>query len=120
MRTEKTQLRATALRATATPAEIHLWHFLRRRYMRGHRFRRQVPIGPYILDFFCINAQLAIEIDGSQHALARAYDERRDRYLENRGMRVLRFWNNEVLQQTDAVLQVILGALESSFETPPP
>ena len=99
---------------------MHLWQFLRRRYLRGHRFRRQAPVGPYILDFFCIEARLAIEIDGSQHALTRAYDERRDRYLESRGIRVLRFWNNEVLQQTDAVLQVILESLESSIETPPP
>jgi adenine-specific DNA-methyltransferase len=99
---------------------MRLWHFLRRRHLRGHRFRRQVPVGPYILDFFCNKAQLAIEIDGSQNALTRSYDERRERYLANCGIRVLRFWNNEVLQQTDAVLEVVLDALESSTPKMPP
>ena len=77
-------------------------------------------MGPYILDFFCIEARLAIEIDGSQHALARTYDERRDRYLASCGIGVLRFWNNEVLQQTDAVLEVVLKALESPRSESPP
>ena len=120
MRNAKTQARATALRRAQTDAEQRMWHFLRRRHLRGYRFRRQVPVGPYILDFFCIEARLAIEIDGSQHASARTYDERREKFLADCGIRVLRFWNNEVLQQTDAVLQVVLNALESSAAKMPP
>jgi adenine-specific DNA-methyltransferase len=71
------------------------------------RFRRQVPIGPFIVDFACLRAMLVIELDGGQHQLAMAYDAERSRFLKRQGFRVLRFWNNDVLVQTQAVLEVI-------------
>jgi very-short-patch-repair endonuclease len=112
MRNARTQRRATELRHGATHAEKQLWHFLRKRNLCGCRFRRQVPVGPYIIDFLCTEVGLVIEIDGSQHAEAHTYDERRERFLAAQGLRVLRFWNNEVLQQTDAVLEVVIRALK--------
>jgi very-short-patch-repair endonuclease len=112
MRNARTQRRAIELRHAATYAEKHLWHFLRKRNLCGYRFRRQVPVGPYIVDFLCAEIGLVIEIDGSQHAQEHTYDERRARFLAAQGLRVLRFWNNEVLQQTDAVLEVVIRALK--------
>jgi very-short-patch-repair endonuclease len=88
-----------------------MWYFLRRSHLLGFRFRRQVPIGPYIVDFLCIDAALVIEIDGSQHADARVYDARRERFLASRGLRVVRFWNTEVLLETDGVIELILREL---------
>jgi very-short-patch-repair endonuclease len=88
-----------------------MWYFLRRGNLLGFRFRRQAPIGPYIVDFLCIDAALVIEIDGSQHADARVYDARRERLLAARGLRVLRFWNTEVLLETEGVIEVILREL---------
>jgi adenine-specific DNA-methyltransferase len=72
-----------------------------------------VPIGDYIADFACLDAKLVIELDGGQHQEQHRYDEHRDRQLEARGFRVLRFWDNQVLQETQSVLQVISRALES-------
>ena len=95
-----------------TDSEQRLWFFLRKRCLGGWRFRRQVPIGPYIVDFACFERRVIIEIDGSQHASAHTYDSRRDRYLSARGFRVLRFWNNEVTKETSAVLEAVLSALE--------
>ncbi len=100
------------LRKNMTPAEWRLWQYLRGKQLGGYRFRRQQPLGQYILDFVCVNAKLVIEIDGGQHAEQTAYDEMRTRYLQNLGFTVIRFWNNEVLQQTDAVLTAILHKLE--------
>jgi very-short-patch-repair endonuclease len=99
-----------------TDAELRLWYTLRRHGLNGYKFRRQHPVGPYILDFYCPQAGLVIEVDGGQHfepALA-TRDAARTRYLERTGLRVLRFTNLEVLQQTDAVLSVILEALNPS------
>jgi very-short-patch-repair endonuclease len=87
---------------------------LRRRQIDGHRFRRQVPIGPYIVDFACLGARLVIEVDGSQHFDEADADRERTEWLEARGYRVLRFWNDEVLQQTDGVLEMVQHALLSS------
>lgn len=100
------------LRKNMTPAEQRLWKHLRGKRLGGYRFRRQQPLGQYILDFVCVDAKLVIEIDGGQHAEQNAYDETRTRYLQNLGFTVIRFWNNEVLQQTDAVLTAILHKLE--------
>jgi very-short-patch-repair endonuclease len=116
MRNARTQRYAKELRYAATDAERHLWYFLRRRNLSGFRFRRQVPIGPYVVDFLCLEASLVIELDGGQHAEAQDYDRRRDDVLRARGLRVLRFWDNHVLQQTDAVLEVVLRELKM----PPP
>jgi very-short-patch-repair endonuclease len=105
------------LRSEMTDAENHLWTRLRRKQIGGYRFRRQVPIGPYVVDFACLHSWLAIEVDGGQHGEAIERDDRRTAWLESRGFRVLRFWNNEVLQQTDGVLERINKAL---LEPPPP
>jgi very-short-patch-repair endonuclease len=113
MRNSTAQRHARQLRNQATDAEKHLWQYLRRRHLASHRFRRQFPIGGYIADFACLEAKLVIELDGGEHADRRAYDERRDRRLEAEGFRVLRFWDNQVFQETQAVLEEILRALES-------
>jgi len=90
-----------------TDAEKHLWQHLRARQVNGFKFRRQHPIGKYILDFACINAKLAIEIDGGQHNEMQNQDNLRTAWLETHGWKVLRFWNNDVLQNTAGVLEVI-------------
>ena len=112
MRDRFTQLRAKELRHRLTEAEQHLWQYLRRRFVLGCRFRRQVPIGPYIADFACLNPRLVVEVDGSQHSAQSIYDAKRDAFLRARGYRVLRFHSNEVLAETDAVLAVIFRAIE--------
>ncbi len=109
--------RARRLRTQTTDAENRLWTRLRRRQIDGFRFRRQVPVGGYILDFACLRAWLVIEVDGSQHREALERDDRRTAWLESRGFRVLRFWDNAVLQETDGVLESIRGAL---LAPPPP
>ena len=113
MRDPLAQRRATALRKKSTEAEQRLWYHLRRRHVSGARFRRQVPIGPFIADFACLGACLIVEVDGSQHR-GNLKDVMRDRYLRERGFHVLRFWDNEVLQETDAVLEVIRRWLQAA------
>jgi very-short-patch-repair endonuclease len=113
MRNATTQLRARQLRNDATDCERILWRYLRMRQLAGFRFRRQVPIGQYIADFGCIEARLIVEVDGGQHQ-GSGHDETRDALLSEKGFKVLRFWNNQVLQETEAVLEGILGALGSS------
>jgi very-short-patch-repair endonuclease len=103
-------LRARALRTTLTDAERRLWSILRGRQLRGFKFRRQRPFGPYILDFVCLEHRLVIETDGGQHA-DNAQDAIRTAWLEKRGWRVMRFWNNEILQNADGIADTILGAL---------
>jgi very-short-patch-repair endonuclease len=94
-----------------TDAERRLWYRLRARRFGGYKFKRQVPIGSYVVDFACLGRKLIIEIDGGQHATA-ANDGVRDKCLAAAGFRVLRFWNHDVLRSTDAVLAEILSALE--------
>ncbi len=108
-----TELRefARSLRKEQTDAESTLWRLLRDRRIAGAKFRRQHPIPPYVVDFYCHEANLVVEVDGGQHAEQRRGDERRTAFLERRGLRVLRFWNHEVLQETDAVLEHIWQAL---------
>jgi len=89
-----------------TEAERRLWRGLRMRQMAGFKFRRQVPLGPYIVDFVCLEARLVIEVDGGQHA-GSEHDRVRDAWLEAQGFRMLRFWNSEVLGQTHDVLERI-------------
>lgn len=100
-----------------TDAETALWWRLRHRQLNGHRFRRQVPIGPYIADFACLAARLVVEVDGGQHIDDADRDERRTAWLEERGYRVLRFWNTDVLTNIEAVLETMLRALPAA---PPP
>jgi len=112
MRDYFTQQRARELRGHLSDAEQRLWRYLRRKYLHRHRFRRQVPIGPYIADFACLTASLIVEVDGSQHAREHVYDEKRDEYLRSRGFRVLRFWSDQVLRETEGVLTAILRELD--------
>ncbi|WP_368563366.1 endonuclease domain-containing protein [Pseudoxanthomonas sp. UTMC 1351] len=105
--------RARELRNAATEAENHLWQRLRLKQLAGFKFRRQVPIAGYIADFLCPEAKLIIELDGGQHYDQIAYDERRTGVLQANGYHVLRYWNNDALVQTEAVLEDILGALIS-------
>ncbi len=105
--------RARQLRREATEAETRLWRHLRNRRLGNHKFRRQVWIGPFIADFLCMDAMLVVEVDGSQHIGDVAYDADRTAYLANKGYRVIRVWNNDVMQRTDDVLAAILSALGS-------
>jgi very-short-patch-repair endonuclease len=102
---------ARRLRSTPTDAETRLWSRLRRRQLDGFRFRRQQPIGAYVVDFFCAEAKLVVEVDGGQHGDDAARDVTRTRWLEKHGYRVIRFWNNDVLANTDGVLIAIREAL---------
>jgi very-short-patch-repair endonuclease len=97
--------RARRLRRDATKAEKKLWYLLQRGQMAGLSFRRQHPLGKYIIDFYCSPLKLAIEVDGGQHnELSRqAHDERRSQWLRGKGVTVLRFWNNDVLQNIEGV-----------------
>lgn len=99
------------LRSEMTVAESHLWQCLRARQIHGLKFRRQHPVGKYILDFACIEARLAIEVDGGQHNEMQINDDQRTAWLEAQGWKVLRFWNNEVLQNIEGVLEKVLNAL---------
>ncbi|WP_265919025.1 endonuclease domain-containing protein [Cupriavidus nantongensis] len=96
---------ARLLRANQTNAEQRLWYRLRDRRFMGLKFKRQHPVGPFIADFVCIEAMLVIEADGGQHG--DAPDAARDAWFQQQGFQVLRFWNSEVLGQTDAVLEAV-------------
>jgi very-short-patch-repair endonuclease len=100
---------AKSLRTNATETEKALWRLLRSRRLANLKFRRQVPIGPWIADFVSFERRLIVEADGSQHAES-PRDEQRDLDLEQRGFRVLRFWNNDILQRSESVLEAILDA----------
>jgi very-short-patch-repair endonuclease len=106
---------ARYLRRSATDAERALWAKLRNRQLEGLKFRRQYPLGPYTVDFVCFARQLVIEVDGGQHAAAAEQDERRTRWLRERGYMVLRFWNNEVLGN----MQGVLARISESLGLPP-
>jgi very-short-patch-repair endonuclease len=112
------QQRARELRQNSTDAERWLWQRLRNRQLLGQKFRRQVPISQYIVDFLCHECKLVVEIDGSQHQQQTDYDDRRTQFLERQGYRVVRYWNNEVLQQGEAVLESIVQALADRRERP--
>ncbi|MBI4669218.1 MAG: endonuclease domain-containing protein [Elusimicrobia bacterium] len=111
---------ARNLRKNLTDAEQKLWRFLRLRQMEGWKFRRQQPIGQYIVDFVCNEKKLIIEIDGGQHTERQNYDQKRTEWLESQGFKVLRFWNNQVLQETDAVREMIWNELENTPHLNPP
>lgn len=110
---------ARDLRTNMTEAESQLWPHLRKRRLHECKFRRQVVIGDYIIDFACMDRKLIVELDGSQHTLQREYDEERTRWLESQGYRVLRFWNFEVMEDVEAVLERIWNSLDL-LEAPPP
>src|SRR6185312_7813563 len=113
------QSRTRALRRNSTDAERWLWRHLRNRNLGGLKFRRQVPLGSCIADFVCMEQRLVIELDGGQH-LESESDEARTRALQRGGFRALRFWNHDVLMQTDAVLEAILRASDSTHPYPSP
>jgi very-short-patch-repair endonuclease len=102
---------ARKLRSDMTDAERRLWSHLRASQLGGFKFTRQLPIEDYVVDFACRSARLAIELDGGQHA-DNAADEARTRVIEAHGYRVIRFWNNDVLQNTEGVLLAILEELK--------
>ena len=101
---------AAPLRRAATDTERLLWGSMRNRRLLGYKFRFQATIEPFVVDFLCVEARLIVEVDGSQHG--EDVDAKRTLLLESRGFRILRFWNNDVLQNLDGVLQVIASALE--------
>ncbi len=103
--------RAWQLRQESTPAESRLWGYLRTLRERGIHFRRQHAVGPYVADFCAPGRRLIIELDGSQHLEQHKRDEDRTAYLRGRGYRVLRFWNNQVMNEMPAVKQAIESAL---------
>lgn len=115
--------RARQLRKNATEAEKRMWRALRENF-RGAKFRRQVPVGPYYADFFSFSAKLVIEVDGGQHGEAQNceaqnceaqnYDARRTVFLESQGLRVIRFWNNDVLSNIEGVITMISESLSPS------
>lgn len=102
--------RARNLRKNSTDAERHLWYYLRAGRL-GFKFKRQVPIGAYIVDFVCLEKRLVIELDGGQHIDNKNYDTKRIDWLMTNGFKVLRFWNHDVFQQTPSVLEVVMSAL---------
>ncbi len=101
---------AKTLRRNMTDAEKKLWYYLRAGRLAGHKFKRQAPIGAYVVDFVAPALKLIVELDGGQHALQQEYDAVRTRYLNGYGYRVMRFGDDEALCQTDAVREAILGA----------
>jgi len=106
--------RARRLRKDLTEAEKKLWRALRRDQLDGLSFRRQHPVGAFVLDFYCPALLLAVEVDGGQHneAIGRAQDDRRTRWLESKGIAVARFWNNDVLGNLEGVLSEIIRLAE--------
>ncbi|HDQ99768.1 MAG TPA: endonuclease domain-containing protein [candidate division WOR-3 bacterium] len=111
--------RARLLRRRSTDAERLLWSKLRDRRLAGAHFRRQHPVGPFVVDFCCLDARLIIEVDGGEHSVRVRQDQNRDQFLAGRGFRVLRFWNHEVLRQTEAILQAIAAALPPHLDPLP-
>lgn len=106
------------LRKEMTPEELRLWYLLRGRRFFGYKFRRQMPIGTYIVDFACFKAKLIIELDGGQHQDEEAYDLRRTAFLKANGWEVIRFWNNEFRVNEEEVLIAIMQRLQCLMPSP--
>ena len=113
---------ARTLRCTMTDAEQLLWSCLRRKQLGGYRFRRQHPIDRFVLDFYCSKTKLAVELDGGQHNTPDAHlqDQERTTFLGKQGIKVIRFWNNDVFSNTDGVLESIYLALQQLTPVPLP
>jgi very-short-patch-repair endonuclease len=110
--------KARSLRKNKTDVEQLVWKYLRNRQQYNYKFRRQFPIEPYIVDFACLELKLIIELDGGQHANRINYDDQRSSFLEQRGFKVIRFWNNDVTENTEGVLEAIrLAILEITERT---
>lgn len=112
--------RARALRKNSTDVERMLWQHLRAKRFSNWKFKRQQPIGFYIVDFVCFEARLIIELDGAQHADQLEYDAKRTAWLESQGFVVLRFWNNEVIENQEGVMQHIFNWLCTHTLSPGP
>lgn len=106
---------AQSLRKNQTEAERIFWNAVRDKRLQGYKFRRQFPVGPYYADFACLEAMLIVEIDGGQHSENKK-DEIRTARLEKEGYAVLRFWNNDVLENIEGVLHTLLQQLESAHD----
>lgn len=104
---------AKQLHRNMTPAETKLWARLRAHRLEGVHFRNQHAIGKYIVDFCAPRKKLIIELDGSQHLEQEGYDRERTEFLESKGYRVLRFWNNEVMNDIEGVIRAIMQSMES-------
>jgi very-short-patch-repair endonuclease len=111
---------ARRLRRDSTDAERRIWYRVRGGRIGGAKFRRQQPIGRYVVDFVCQEAKLIVELDGGQHAQRTAADAARTRWLESQGYRVIRFWNNDVLNNTEGVLAEIMKHVSVSSAPSPP
>ena len=107
-----------SLRKSQTDAESILWHYLRNRNFQNHKFRRQHTLCGYIVDFVCLEKKLVVELDGGQHAEVIDYDSARTLKLEADGFQILRFWNNEIFNSMDSVLEVIYKALKNTPHPP--
>jgi very-short-patch-repair endonuclease len=120
MGVRKAVQRARELRRNPTDTERKLWHHIHDKQIENFRFRRQRPIGKYIVDFICLEANLVIELDGGQHVEQQQYDAERTKYLTAQGLHVLRYWNNDVMQNIEGVLEDIRAALMQrvSLSTP--
>src|ERR1700683_906678 len=112
-------VRARQLRQDSTDAERRLWSALRDRRLSGYRFRRQYPIGPFIVDFACTRERVIVEADGGQHSDSKT-DGPRTAWLEDQGWRVIRLWNNEILLNPEGVIDAILRGLRGAVPTPAP
>jgi very-short-patch-repair endonuclease len=110
---ERAGVRAKALRQSSTDAENLLWYRLRNRQLLDLKFRRQRPIGKYIADFTCLEIRLVVELDGGQHVNQEAYDRTREEEMKRLGFSTLRFWDNDVLKETDAVMEKIRQLAET-------
>jgi len=102
---------ARNLRKNMTDAERMLWRYIRNKQLNGLKFRRQQPIGKYIVDFVCFEKKVIIEVDGGQHAINKTEDTVRDNWLNEQGFKVLRFWNNDILTNCSAIIEEILEVL---------
>jgi very-short-patch-repair endonuclease len=111
--------RARALRKNMTEAERFVWYRLRKNQFGGFRFRRQHPLGPFIVDFVCLERKLVIELDGGQHATQTEEDARRTAWLNERGYRVYRLWNNEAFTDWDNAAERIWQLLTDGAKEPP-
>ena len=109
-----TRSRARQLRRSPTDVERLLWRRLRFWQVDGYKFRRQQPLGNYIVDFVCLQKKVVIEVDGGQHAQEMNHDAERDAWLHAQGFIILRFWNNDVLKNIDGVMEMIVKSLQST------
>jgi very-short-patch-repair endonuclease len=106
--------KARRLRRGQTETEKRLWRLLRNRELLGHKFRRQQPLSPFVVDFCCLEKKLVVELDGGQHAERPSLDERRTEWLKREGYRLIRFWDNEMFENTQGVLEKIFRHLDGA------